>query len=636
MEEYVKKHLFLLVTILLGLVLGSCSQNATQFTLSTNSPLEISIGTSKSIEIQINRLDGFTDAVNLEFLSPSTQITGEFDPNPATGNSSTLTITLDNDLKAGNYLLIARGEANGRKSGVKFNISVVTTGTVSGYVFNKKGGEPVSGSTVTVEGSNLAVKSTTTDEKGYYQIKAAVGNINLVFTKDGSATARVEGLAVAKNQSTHYNTLQLPAFGSYLPITPPIVSLDLENTASELKFKLAAELSEKDINGFIFADVSLGSQGGSSGYLNASANHAHLGLDKDGKAEGALATNGFTGKVAVYAVVYDLNNNRSEVIKYIDLDNPVGETPAAPTKFSAKAVTFGDVGVFGTLGIPSGLDADTINDIFHASNVSELKSIIENISNRQAGISTLSVDLDGAVRWVDLNFSYPKDAVAPDAFIIYRKIGDEAQFIEIARISAEHALQEDGSFKYRDSNGIIEGLIHSYKVAAANGSKTTASSVSAVTPLAAFYVEATSPSNNSVDVSVKPAYKMSFKNSSDVNATMVIVLDRIQSNFAVPYQSPLFIVPGEDGIFSPFKGLEGIPHGVLKNDDGYFLGAPLLAPFHAYDWQTVAMTIDVDAEFNILAISVAADFFNVLKNFGTDFPSKDGPVNAFLTGDGSF
>ena len=74
----------------------------------------------------------------------------------------------------------------------------------------------------------------------------------------------------------------------------------------------------------------------------------------------------------------------------------------------------------------------------------------------------------------------------------------------------------------------------------------------------------------------------------------------------------------------------------MEGDNGYYIGAPRLAPFHAYDWQTVAMTASLDEDSNILAISVASDFFNILKSLGTRFPSKDGPVNAFLTGDGSF
>jgi len=626
----VKKQILLLLAAL-TLSLSACNISATRFMINVQQEVEIALGASQDIEVTISREDGFDAAVKFVLLSPSKQISGTFKPNPASANKSILTLKLDSELSPGKYTMAVRGEAEGQSSGQKFDLIATSAGTVSGYVLNKKGGEPVVGSTVKA-GNSLF--TSTTDENGYYQIFAPTGNASISFEKTGYATATVSGLKVEKNKNTSYNTLQLPVFDSTLPTTAPTLSLETKLNGDMLEFDIAAELSKKDVNGFTFADVSLGSQGGSSGYLNASAIHKRIfGLGSDGKASGSLPIKGFSGTVPVFAVVYDLNNNRAEVVKYVDLDAKEGTMPAKPTSFEAIAVTFGDVSVFGTMSVPTGLDANTIDAIFHSNSISEVQEIIANLESTESTLSTLSSDLDGAVRWVDLSFKYDEKAVKPDSFIVYRKIGNSTEEL-IGRVVPKKTPPKNGIYKYRDSNGIVSGIEYSYRVVAVNGKKEASTAAFSVTPLAPFYVEGVSPANNAVDVSVAPGYLMAFKGSAQYNVAKVIVLDRIHSSFKVPYESPLFVFKGKDGPFSPFKGMKGIPHGVLRDKDGYFIGKGPLAPFHAYDWQTAAMTINVDKNFNIVAMSVAADFFKLFR--GVDFGAKDGPVNAFLTGDGSY
>ena len=89
------------------------------------------------------------------------------------------------------------------------------TGTVSGYVVNRKAGTAVEGTTVTVEGVGEVA---TTNEDGFYSFAAPAGLHTLTFTQDGYATARVEGLAVETGEETQYSTIQQQIFDPFLPV----------------------------------------------------------------------------------------------------------------------------------------------------------------------------------------------------------------------------------------------------------------------------------------------------------------------------------------------------------------------------------------------------------------------------------
>jgi len=241
--------------------------------------------------------------------------------------------------------------------------------------------------------------------------------------------------------------------------------------------------------------------------------------------------------------------------------------------------------------------------------------------------------LEKAIYWVELTFTYPTDTV-PDHFEIWRKRADEEEFRLIAKATPWEMVQDATTYLFRDASpGIAPGVELTYKVVAVLGDKRAESALASTTPLPVLKVSALEPADHATGVPLSPVYKMSLENSADLNAVAVIVLDRVQADFSVAYLSPLLVLEGEDGVVDPF-GLGGIPHGLVETDAGYALAEMPLYPHHTYDWQPVAITLDLDeAGERILAVSFGADFFNLLgESFGLPLGVRDGPVNTFTTG----
>ncbi|WP_456410885.1 carboxypeptidase regulatory-like domain-containing protein [Oceanithermus sp.] len=509
---------------------------------------------------------------------------------------------------------------------------------ISGYVVDMKAGEPVPGVTVTIVENGLTA---TTNDEGYYSIDTLRGRYTLTFTKDGYATSQVKGLLTLE-EKTLYSTILRPVFDPNGTLEPPELNLEIPEwfePGDEVTVKVSGQVADPEANGFQFLDVALGQQGGSSGYLNGFVRHERV-FDFDGsEREITLSTTGYSDYVPVYAVAYDVNGNRTEVIGYIYRQpDDAAAAPAAPTGLVAQATTFGDVAVFGTLSIP-GMTGSAIVEALKAQDVNRLAELAQAFEQAGGGaVTPQSSSLEKAITWVDLGWTYDPNADAPEAFEIFRKNGENGEFYRIGRIAADDALldPDTGTYAFRDATpGAIPGVLLTYRVEAVNGKQRAASNEFSLTPLGPFYVEAVTPADNSTDVSVSPGYVISVQNSSTVNFLMAIVLDRVQvDGFNIEYISPVFAVPGADGEFHPFAdyGFSGIPHGLFETDAGYGLSGETLQPFHAYDWQPFAVTAHINDDGFMDAVSIGADFFGIWGPFGV----QDGPVNTFITGNGGF
>ena len=496
-------------------------------------------------------------------------------------------------------------------------------GWVEGYVADKKGGDPVAGVLVTDIVANMTA---ITDENGYFRLRAPVGERALVFTKKGYATTRIEGVRVAEEKATYQSTILLEAFDPELPLTPPQIEIkDLETSGDLLKVTFAVSVAEPDRNGLVFTDVSLGTVGGNSGHLNGTVRHERL-FGYDGNSTTVeLSIAGFSGLVSLHIVSYDVNNNRTEVIRHLELPTTQVEvSPPAPQNLDALAITFGDLAVFGTMS------TSPLKEKLIALKEGNLK-----LSSPKTSLVKPLADerLEKAIYWVELTFNYPADTV-PDHFEIWRKRADEKDFRLIARATPWEMQQDVTTYLFRDASpGIAPGVELIYKVVAVLGDKRKESAITSTTPLPVLKVKALEPSDHATGIPLNPVYKMSLENSADLNAVAVIVLDRVQADFSVAYSSPLLVLEGEDGVVDPFD-LGGIPHGLVQTDAGYVLADTPLYPHHTYDWQPVAITLDLDeAGERILAVSFGADFFNLLgEGFGLPLGVRDGPVNTFTTG----
>ena len=505
--------------------------------------------------------------------------------------------------------------------------------TISGYVVDMKGGEPVVGSTVTVLQTG---SETVTDENGFYSIEVLPGRYSLRFTKEGYATAEVRGLITFEAQ-TRYNTIQRPLFDPDVTTRSPKLRVRLPQwyePGDTVTVKIKGSVRQPKKNDFRMLDVAIGQPSGSSAYLNHSVRRKWVPGFDGSEVEVKLSTEGYTGIVPIYILTYDINNNRTEIIRYIYREGSDElPDPLAPVNLKAEATTFGDIAVFGPLSVPS-LSGSKLVSALKARNIEAVAVMAKEVREASNNASLQGEELRKAISWVDLSFEYDPEADPPEAFEIFRKRADESNFFMVGRVAAADIKTEDGGYAFRDANpGVQPGVELTYRVEAVNGNKRAASETYTLTPLPPFYVSAISPADNVAGVDVKPNYLMSLENSAEVNLLAVIVSDRVQSDggFDVQYFSPVFVVPGVDGEFNPFDGYVGIPHGTYETSNGgYAIYGDILQPFHAYDWMPFAVTVSLNADGEIEASSIAADYF---KLWGP-YPVEDGPVNTFLTGAG--
>ncbi len=506
------------------------------------------------------------------------------------------------------------------------------TGSVSGYVTNRKAGTDVQGTVVTLSGTDV---STTTDENGFYRLfNIPAGFATLTFTQDGYAASTVEGLRVGDRAETKYDTIQAEAFDPYLPAESPELTVSLENGASvgdTLAFTLSGSVAAGDANRFYgLATVGLGQSRGTSGYLNASVPGALFGFDGSETLVEDVPTAGFEGDTSVHIVAYDGNFNRTEVVRYVnvagaDASGELGDV----TDVGAFAVTFGDTAVFGPLstgGRGAAFSGRELMKAVRAGDLSALKKFAPQAQLEPQGY------LDEALIWADVYFNYEGETL-PTAFRVYRHLvgrptGGSVAIGQLSPAQAQIDPEDPAAgFYFRDTTGGLEvGVEAVYQVEAVYGDDTTVSETSSVTPLPILEVDALTPENDAVNVTVKPDYEITVDNRSSLLYIGAVVLDRVHAE-----GSPVewaFLAGETDGATEL-----AIPHnldGTAVNDE--------LQPFHGYDWQPIAATSNgtVDEGGSVVgenAISVGADFFDLL---GLGFGVSDGPVNTFSTGDGSF
>ena len=599
---------------------------------------------------------------NLSFLQPFFFTVNEATENIVSSEEPTVT---DDDLGGDGVLspleitsvLTFRVQHRGERFTYLVDVNAVVeaatgagTGTVSGYVVNRKAGTAVEGTTVSVEGEGEVA---TTNEDGFYSFEAPAGIYTLTFNQEGYAESRVEGLAVEGGEDTEYSTIQLQIFDPFLPVEAPDLSVDVDNgdlltgDAEDNAFTvtISGEVVNPDVNGFVFVDVSLSQPGGNSGYLNQFVPQTRLFDFEGGPTEVPLSATGFNNATTLHVIGYDLNQNRTELIRYVTVNS--NEDASADLgdieDLEAQAVTFGAPRVFGPLSVGTqgagGVGLGTVTgptaaDLLEAAQTGDVEALREQAEALQRANADKLVPqdfLDEVVTWVDLTYEYDfSEADFPAAFEVFRQLEGESSFRSIGRVSIGQAYigdlfsvedpadaEDPFLFGFRDASPAVQaGLTATYRVEAVAGDERAVSDTTSTTPLPPFYVDAVSPSNGATDVPVRPNYVLSFENRSDLVFFGVIVLDRVHAddNF-VEWLAAFFV--DDTGITEV-----SIPHNfngtaVLEN----------LQPYHAYDWQPVAITTRADFS----ALSVAADFFDL---FGVGFGANDGPVNTFVTGDG--
>lgn len=511
------------------------------------------------------------------------------------------------------------------------------TGSVSGNVVNRKAGTDLEGVRVTLVGTDI---STTTDVHGFYRLfNIPAGYADLAFSKDSYALSTVAGLRVGDRAETKYDTIVAEAFDPYLPVVSPTLTVSLENGASApggdaglLTFSVTGTVANPEANRLTLGTVGLGRAKGTSGALGASEPGAVVDMSS-GAAEIEVSTAGFDGETSVHITAYDLNSNRTEVVRYVTIDgSATGGALGTLTNLGAFAVTFGDTAQFGDFSASGTFSGAKLAKAARENDVAAIRNIAKTLKP-QASLSPQGY-LDEGLIWSDVVFSYEGDTL-PTAFIIYRHLigRPTGGLVKLGQVSPAQAEldpedPENTLYFFRDSTaGLEAGVETRYVVEAVYGDETLTSGDAFVTPLPVLGVEAVSPANDETDVSVEPDYAFAVTNRSSLLYVGVAVLDRVQAEGAIEWAA---LLADDTGV------TEGaIPH----NFDGSAVN-DTLQPYHGYDWQPIALssngTLSEDGSISgENAISVGADFFDLF-GLGLVANVQDGPVNTFSTGDGSF
>lgn len=477
---------------------------------------------------------------------------------------------------------------------------------VTGTVSQGRAQSAVSGVSV-----GTGAVSGTTDADGTFSVKMTADQKDLLFSKSGFASTLIQNLDAT--QAQNLDVILRPAFDPSLPATPPTVTVDLIDGATvggdDLTVKLNVTVAAPDRNAMFSGIASIGNAAGTSGYLNAGRVRRTFGNPRTteqsvtfSKADFAA----FKGKVDIHFVVYDVNGNRTDVIRHVNVESEANASAiSAPKNVEPFAVTFADDATFGAMSTsPEAVNALRAGKLPRAEALKAATSV--NTLLPQAAPAGHSL-------WVDVDFN--ADGAAPRAFELWRSLDGTAFTRVLTASPASVLLDEDtGLYRMRDTGAALKaGQKVYYRVRAVSDAGTADSDVQDVTPLGAFSVALTSPVQGTTGVDRAPVFRWTTTGAAAQSRYYVVVQDRTQADSLTLAWLSAQLKDQTQAIY---------------NADGRAALARL-QPYHAYDWQLAALTLSADGR----AVSLAADFLNLFQlSPSASAAARSGPVNEFVTG----
>lgn len=476
---------------------------------------------------------------------------------------------------------------------------------VTGTVTQGRAQAAVAGASVQV-GTDGATATTKAD--GRFSVGMTGDQTDLLFSKAGYASTLVQNLDAT--QAQNLDVILRPAFDPSLPTTPPTVTLDLADGATvgggDLTVNLKVTVAEPGRNAMFSGIAAIGEAAGTSGYLNAGRVRHTFG-DPRSTDQSVTFTRAdfaaFKGEVDLHFTVYDVNGNRTDVIRHVNVvpdDN--ASAVAAPQAVSPFAVTFADDATFGALSTsPQAVTALRAGKLPRAEALKAASAT--NTVRPQAAPGGHSL-------WVDVDFNYA--GAAPRAFELWRSTDGSTFTRVLSSAPASVVLDEEQQlYRMRDVGSVLQaGQKTYYRVRAVSDAGSADSDVQDVTPLGPFGVQLTSPMQGATGVDRVPVFRWTTTGAAARSLYAVVVQDRTQADSqTLAWLSDL---------------LENQNQAVYNADGQAVLSR--LQPYHAYDWQLAAVTASADGR----AVSLAADFYNLFQLSSTG--AESGPVNEFVTG----
>jgi len=342
-------------------------------------------------------------------------------------------------------------------------------------VTNTRGGAAVAGATITASPGGT---TTTTDSQGAYSLSLSAGTYDITATKSGMAASKFQSVVVG-GQAATANLIMRTVFDPTKPIAAPTISVinlnpgDVVTGTRSFTVNVAASNSVREIDMRI-SNMNTTPQPPVTDSINATFS-----------LNSTLLAN---GPAFVDIITYDFNYNAAEVVINFTVNNaPSGAAPATPTGFNLVAVTTGQ-----SLSLFTAQRATTFSQL----GIQQDPALLY-VDGQSINLLTAPSD---TTLFVQASWSSVPTAVG---YKIYRSFSATGPFVPVAQRSPSCVP----SCVYQDADpSLAPGLPVYYQVSAINaGVESAPTAAVSVTPLAAFNLNLTNPTNNSTGVPTTPA-----------------------------------------------------------------------------------------------------------------------------------
>ena len=484
-------------------------------------------------------------------------------------------------------------------------VPAAPTGVIEGFVVDHGAGEPVRGAVVMAypEGGDIPLYTVgsdyygpvaITDADGYYRLTVPEGVYTVRAEKDGHAVSVSHGIVVGS--TAKLDIILKPVFNPDWSLEPPEVTLTGVDEGGVYSGPIDFRVDAQGPNDIALIYVALGKTPG-SGWLTGTR-QIYSSTYTTGDVTIDPADFGVEGETTFEVVVYDVNGNRTHLVRNIQVD--VASGPATldpPAAMSILAVTLGKKVEFYNEGftVPSG-----------------------------AGELQIQAAPAGGNLYVELTWdASPDDAVVGGTGItgyrIYRRLAGETEYTPIGTVAQFDAVYDPdtGDFLYylfRDSSPALqEGVMAGYRIRAYKGTTESDPVEDATTPLGSWDVRLLEPADGATGVSLTPTFRWQPTNLVGNDQYYLWVLWDLAQGLAGYY---LY----EDKLNETEHAFTGIP------------GTPFerLQPHRVYQWY-IGLAVAYDDFAAPKAVSVAVN------DWWTDaYPYWDMPATdlfTFTTGD---
>ena len=423
---------------------------------------------------------------------------------------------------------------------------------IMGTVVNATGGQPVADSYVWVHSLTSSFTATArTDGFGRFGVGVPAGRYELKLSKAGYGSSHVLGLSV--QGPTAVQIIQREVFNPRWSTRVPVVTLWGVDENDRLRGEIPYRVSVEADNDVQYIYVALGKTPGSS-FLTAPRQ-----IFEETPLTGDQAINpkeyGVRGETTFEVVVYDLNGNRTHLIRNVTVLPDEGDL-LPPQSPKAVAVTLGKQIAFFSNPGPN----PTVEAAPQAGNL-----------------------------YVELSWG-PSATRNIEGYRVYRSFNGAA-YSRVVTLNPDQT-------NYRDGNASLSvGQPVYYRVAAFRGGDESAwSELVSATPLAPFDVELISPADDAIEVSRTPMFRWQPTRQVGKHQIYAAILwDTVlgEQFFWITPEPPDFLNNQRSWRWNQDGRMSGTPWETLQSQ-------------RLYEWQIV-YAVAVDDLTKPTAVSIAVD-----------------------------